>query len=67
MAEPSERSASDERIEYPEYYPCYYCEGKRWVWTHGKKRVCPVCHGKGIEPDEDEPEEDEEEEERENE
>jgi len=35
--------------EYPENHPCFYCGGKGWLWSHDKKWVCPVCHGKGIE------------------
>lgn len=40
---------TDEVIEYPDYYPCYYCEGRGWIWSHDKKRVCPKCKGTGKE------------------
>jgi hypothetical protein len=37
-----------EEIEL-EPQPCYFCEGQGWIWSHEKKRTCPICHGKGEE------------------
>jgi len=45
-----------ERIEYPDYWLCYFCEGTGWIWdAHiNRKRRCPACKGMGIEENEEE-------------
>ena len=52
----SDGEGMNEQIEYPDYWPCYFCEGTGWIWdAHiNRKRRCPVCKGMRIEENEEE-------------
>jgi len=53
-------------MTYDDAWPCHYCYGTGYVWDDGEagrdaRRVtCPVCHGEGVEDEEDEEVEDDE-------
>lgn len=41
--EPEQLPTDDDRIEYPDDHLCDKCEGKGWIWSHGRKMPCKKC------------------------